>query len=310
MPRVSTPRILVVGSINVDLVAHVDRLPARGETVAGGRLERTGGGKGANQAVAAARAGGAVSLIGAVGDDELGDQAVDELREEAIDVSAVLRLPDVPTGVALIAVDGDGDNQIAVASGANHAIARALVEPALARLGEGAGCVLVSFELEDEIVLAAAEAARAAGATLVVSPAPARPLPPGLADAHPILVPNEKEALALAAADAEARGGDARAAKGADGGDAAEAETAGRRLVELTGAPVVITLGARGALVVAGGDAVLLPAPAVRAVDTTGAGDAFTGVLARWLAGGDDVRTAAAKAVAAATRSVTVAGAR
>ena len=89
---VSTPRILVAGSINVDLVAHVERLPGRGETVAGGRLERSGGGKGANQAVAAARAGGAVSLVGAVGDDELGDQALDELRDEGIDVSAVLRL--------------------------------------------------------------------------------------------------------------------------------------------------------------------------------------------------------------------------
>ena len=313
MPSVSTPRILVAGSINVDLVAHVERLPARGETVAGGRLERSGGGKGANQAVAAARAGGAVSLVGAVGDDEFGDQALDELREEGIDVSAVLRLPDVATGVALIAVDGDGDNQIAVASGANHALERAMVEPALARLSEGAGCVLASFELEDEIVLAAAEAARAASATLVVSPAPARRLPPGLADAHPVLVPNESEALELAAADAEpaGRGGaDAAGRGGAGPAGRGGAEAAGRRLVGLTGAPVVITLGARGALVVDGGDAILMPAPAVRAVDTTGAGDAFTGVLARWLAGGDDVRTAAAKAVAAATRSVTVAGAR
>jgi ribokinase len=319
---VSTPRILVVGSINVDLVAHVDRLPGRGETVAGGRLERSGGGKGANQAVAAARAGGAVSLVGAVGDDEFGDQALDELRDEGIDVSAVLRLPDVPTGVALIAVDGDGDNQIAVASGANHAIDAAMVEPALERLSDGAGCVLVSFELTDEVVLAAARAARAAGATLVVSPAPARPLPDELCAAHPILVPNEQEALELAAAAEDAAAGrrpakpagerDAKAAGRRPAKPAGEpdAEAAGRRLAELTGAAVVITLGARGALAVDGDRAVLLPAPAVRAVDTTGAGDAFTGVLARALAGGDDVRTAAALAVAAATRSVTVAGAR
>src|ERR671914_1635773 len=222
---VSTPRILVVGSINVDLVAHVDRLPGRGETVAGGRLERSGGGKGANQAVAAARAGGAVSLVGAVGDDEFGDQALDELREEGIDVSAVLRLPDVPTGVALIAVDGDGDNQIAVASGANHAIEPAMVEPALERLSDGAGCVLVSFELTDPVVMAAAAAASAAGSTLVVSPAPARPLPPGLADHHPILVPNEHEAETLT-------------------GDRG-AEAAGRAPLELTRPPGVITPRAR-----------------------------------------------------------------
>ena len=286
-----SPWILVAGSINVDLVAHVERLPARGETVAGGRLERSGGGKGANQAVAAARAGGAVSLVGAVGDDDFGAQALEELRAEGIDVSAVLRLSGVATGVALIAVDGNGDNQIAVASGANHAIERALVEPAIARLAGGAGCVLASFELEDAVVLAAAEAARAAGCTLVVSPAPARPLPAGLADAHPILVPNENEALALA-------------------GGAGGAEAAARSLHALTGAPVVVTLGARGALVVDGGEAQLMPAPRVRAVDTTGAGDVFTGVLARGLGGGDDIHAAAARAVAAAARSVTVAGAR
>ena len=208
--------------------------------------------------------------------------------------------------MALIAVDGDGDNQIAVASGANHAIDASMVEPALERLSDGAGCVLVSFELTDEIVLAAARAARAAGATLVVSPAPARPLSDELCAAQPILVPNEQEALELAAAAEDAVAGRRPAGRAA----ADDAEAAGRRLAERTGAAVVITLGARGALAVDGDGAVLLPAPAVRAVDTTGAGDAFTGVLARGLAGGDDVRTAAALAVAAATRSVTVAGAR
>jgi ribokinase len=287
---VERPRILVAGSINVDLVAHVERLPAPGETVAGGRLERSGGGKGANQAVAAARAGGAVALVGAVGDDDLGAVALDELRAEGVDVSAVLRLPDVATGVALIAVDGDGNNQIAVASGANHAIEPAMVEPVLAELSEGAGCVLASFELTDAIVLAAVRAARAAGSLPVVSPAPARPLSSALCETHPILVPNQHEAAELAGAE--------------------DPEAAGRRLAELTGAPVVVTLGARGALVVDGDGDYTLPAPAVRAVDTTGAGDTFTGVLARGLAGGDDLRRAAARAVEAAARSVTVAGAR
>ena len=305
------PRIVVAGSINVDLVAHVERLPAPGETVAGGRLERSGGGKGANQAVAAARAGGAVALVGAVGDDDHGALALAELRAEGVDVGAVLRLADVPTGVALIAVDRDGNNQIAVASGANHALEPAMVAPALAELSAGAGCVLASFELTDAIVLAAAEAARAAGSTLVVSPAPARRLPEGLRDARPILVPNEREALELA----DAHAGDDTSAPEAGrpqraGPHGADAEAAARRLAELTGAPVVVTLGARGALVVEGDSAYTLPAPAVRAVDTTGAGDVFTGVLARQLAGGDDLRAAATRAVEAAARSVTTAGAR
>ena len=309
------PRILVAGSINVDLVAHVERLPAPGETVAGGRLERSGGGKGANQAVAAARAGGAVALVGAVGDDDHGALALAELRAEGIDVGAVLRLADVPTGVALIAVDRDGNNQIAVASGANHALEPAMVAPALAELSAGAGCVLASFELTDAIVLAAAEAARTAGSTLVVSPAPARRLPDGLRDARPILVPNEREALELAGAHAPdgrragPHGGE-RPGGGAPQRAGDDAEAAARRLAGLTGAPVVVTLGALGALVVEGGSAYTLPAPAVRAVDTTGAGDVFTGVLARRLAGGDDLRAAATRAVEAAARSVTIAGAR
>src|SRR5215216_7348733 len=142
------PSVLVVGSINVDLVVHAERLPARGETVAGGRLERTGGGKGANQAVAAARAGAAVVLAGAVGDDELGAEALAELGAEGIDVSAVARLGGVATGVALIVVDRAGDNQIAVASGANHAVSAAHVHAA--REGAAPGCVVASFELLDD----------------------------------------------------------------------------------------------------------------------------------------------------------------
>src|SRR5215210_2837157 len=114
------PSVLVVGSINVDITVHAERLPAPGETVAGGRLERSGGGKGANQAVAAARAGASVSLAGAVGDDDLGADALAALRDEGVDVASVVRLERVATGVALIVVDRDGRNQIAVASGANH----------------------------------------------------------------------------------------------------------------------------------------------------------------------------------------------
>jgi ribokinase len=280
------PSVLVVGSINVDITVHAGRLPGPGETVAGGRLERSGGGKGANQAVAAARSGAAVALVGAVGDDDLGADALAALRDEGVDVAAVSRLEGVATGVALIVVDGEGRNQIAVASGANHEVIGAHVRAA----DVAPGAVLASFELLDEPVLAAAEVAQAAGCPLVVNPAPARPLEPALLALHPIVTPNQREATELTGEEAP--------------------EAAARALSELTGAPVVITLGERGALVVAGADSELVPAPAVRAVDTTGAGDVFNGVLAAGLARGHELRAAIATAVAAAARSVTTTGAR
>src|SRR3954469_12218880 len=151
--------VLVVGSINADLVVTLDALPAPGETVSGGRFARHGGGKGANQAVAAARLGAAGAMIGAVGADELGDAAVRELEAEGIDVSGVARLEDEATGVALIVVDAGGENQIAVASGANAAFAPREVSL------EGEGVVLLGHEVPDAAVLAGARAAAAAGWT-------------------------------------------------------------------------------------------------------------------------------------------------
>src|SRR3954451_4368398 len=144
VPRV----VVVVGSINADLVVAVERLPAPGETVSGGRFARHGGGKGANQAVAAARLGATVAMIGAVGDDDLGEAALRELADEGVDVSGVVRLPGEPTGVALIAVDAAGENQIAVASGANAALTAAHV-PAL----DGDGVVLLGHEVPADVTV-------------------------------------------------------------------------------------------------------------------------------------------------------------
>ena len=290
MHEMTRPRVVVVGSINVDFVVSAERLPARGETVAGGRLERSGGGKGANQAVAAARAGGAVSLVGSVGDDDLGAEALDALRAERIDVTGVDRVAGMPTGVAVIVVDREGDNQIAVASGANHALSGERVRAALREMGRGPGCVLVSFELTDGVVGAAAAAAHAVGRVLIVNPAPARTLTPELCRLAPILTPNEHEAAALAGA--------------------ADPEEAGRLLAAKTGAPVFVTLGKRGAWVVDGNGSGHVPAPAARVVDTTGAGDTFSGVLATELAAGRTPRAAAEVAVTAASLSVTARGAR
>jgi ribokinase len=285
-------RVVVVGSINVDMVVAARRLPAPGETVAGGTLTRSGGGKGANQAVAAARAGGDVALVGAVGDDDLGASALAELEAEGIDVSAVARRDGVATGVALIVVDAAGDNQIAVASGANHALDPDHVRRAVATALDGAdgGVVLTGFELPDAVVLAAAEAATAAGAFLVVNPAPARPLPDGLAAHGPVLTPNEHEAAELTGE--------------------RDPHAAGRALMELTGAPVAITLGARGALVAQDGETYVQMTEEVEVVDTTGAGDVFSGVLAHELARGAMFLHAVEHGTVAASLSVTMRGAR
>ena len=277
-------RIIVVGSVNADLVVVAERLPAPGETVTGGRFSRHGGGKGANQAVAAARLGARVTMVGAVGADDLGAEALVLLEREGIDVSAVARL-DAPTGVALNAVDAAGENQIAVASGANAEVDAAAVERAVREAGPGA--VLLSQEVSEAAVLAGARAARG---PIVLNPAPARPLPDALAELGPVLTPNAGEACVLTGE--------------------REPEAAARALAARTGAPVLVTLGARGVLVLDGGDAELVPAPRVDAVDTTGAGDTFNGALATGLAEGRALREATAFAVAAAALSTRAAGAR
>jgi ribokinase len=284
MPR----DVYVVGSINVDLVVTGAALPRPGETVAGGTFERHGGGKSANQAVAAARRGAQVRMVGAVGDDELGAEALGLLEAEGIDVSGVARLEGSPTGVALIVVDAAGENQIAVASGANAELDAAAVERGL-RSASG-GVALLALEVPDAPVLAGARAARAAGLDVVLNPAPARELGAELLDLSPLLTPNRDEARALAGED--------------------DAEAAARALATRTGAPVVVTLGADGVLVLDGDALERIPAPRVDAVDTTGAGDAFNGALACELAGGATLLDAARAAVAVAAESTRAPGAR
>jgi ribokinase len=280
--------VYVVGSINLDLVVRAATLPGPGETVTGGTFERHGGGKSANQAVAAARQGAAVRMIGAVGSDDLGDEAVADLAGEGIDVSAIARVA-AATGVAVIVVDESGENQIAVASGANLELAPDAVEAALAGAEPG-GVVLIALEVPDAPVLAAVRAARAAGLQVVLNPAPARPLPDELLALGPVLTPNEPEAAALSGE--------------------ADPEAAARALTARTGAPVVVTIGSKGALLADGDALERIPAPRVEAVDTTGAGDAFNGALATALAAGAGLTDAVRTAVAAAADSVTRPGAR
>jgi ribokinase len=297
---VSSARVVVVGSINADLVVSVKRLPGPGATVTGGTFARHGGGKGANQAVAAARAGASVAFVGAVGADDLGDEALRELAAEGIDVSAVARLDGVPTGVAAIVVDEAGENQIAVASGANAELGTAALAGLLSpptphessarhsressATALAPGVVLLGNEVPEAAVLAGIRAAREAGWTAILNPAPARPLPDDAGGV--ILTPNADEARELAGTH--------------------DVEAAAEALAARTGAPVLVTLGADGALLL--GER--LPALAVEVVDTTGAGDAVNGALAAELAAGRPLRRAAAFALAAAALSTRTAGAR
>ncbi len=290
MSRSGVGRVLVVGAVNVDLVIEAPRLPGPGETVVGAGVRRFGGGKGANAAVAAARAGAAVALVGAVGADDMGAGALAELRADGVDTDGVAVLVGEATGVALIVVDRAGENQIAVGAGANAEVAPGAL--ALA----GVGCVLVSTEIPGAAVAAAVRAATAAGVTCVLNPAPVVPVVAELLDTGPILTPNRTECLELAAL------------LGAGAGSVAEAAAA---IQARTGAPVVVTLGGDGALVVASPqESEHVPPRPATVRDTTGAGDTFNGVLAARLAAGDGLRDAVAAAVVAASLSVAHTGAR
>lgn len=292
----SSATVVVVGAINVDLVVVAPRLPGPGETVVGGGLQTYGGGKGANAAVAAARAGAVVRLIGAVGADDTGVAALAELRDAGVDVSDVAGLIGEATGVALIVVDEDGENQIAVGAGANAALTVDHVRRCLRATLQSAGCVLVSTEIPAAAVAAAVEEATAAGVTCVLNPAPVLPIVAELLDLGPILTPNGSELSDLAALVGQGTGSAV--------GDAAI-------IAARTHRPVAVTQGGDGVLVVSpDGSSRHVSAPPVEVRDTTGAGDTFNGVLAARLASGDDLATAVPFAVAAASLSVTQVGAR
>jgi ribokinase len=310
-PPASNKMVVVVGAINADLVVTADHLPRPGETVVGPRLERYGGGKGANAAVAAARAGAAVRLVGAVGADDTGRSTIDELRAHGIDVSSVAVLPDEATGVALIVVDHRGENQIAVGSGANAAVSARQVSLALSpEVLARTGCVLVSTEIPGEAIVAAVEATTSAGAMCILNPAPVVPAILQLLRRGPLLTPNATELNALVAA-LDHRLTDSHASRNDLPDDLQAVTERARRLAGASRAPVVVTMGGRGALIVsAEGHAEHLPAPPAAVRDTTGAGDTFNGVLAARLAAGDYLGVAVRTAIVAASISVGQVGAR
>ncbi len=283
-------RVVVIGSINVDLVVDAERLPAPGETVLGGAFAQHHGGKGANQAVAAARAGADVTLVGAIGDDPFGAAAREALAREGVDVTHVA-VRGAPTGVALITVDRAGENQIVVAPGANALLRPEDVDAAILDAADPVDLVLTGFEVPMSVVVAVARDAAERGIPAVVNVAPAAPLPSELLESGSIFVLNELELMTAT--------------------DTSAPEPALDALISRGASSVVVTLGAAGAMLAYGSTRTAIAAfPTRSVVDSTGAGDTFVGVLAARLAAGDQLPDATIAGAAAGALSVSHAGAR
>jgi len=291
--RPRTGGVLVAGAINTDLVARVRAAPAAGETVTGLGFAIFGGGKGANQAVAAARSGARTAILGAVGPDDFGRQRLADLTAEGIDVESVLTATDAASGVALIVVEeGTGQNRIAYVPGATLTVPPDQAAQAVTRTRPAV--LLATLELAPATLATLLDAARASGATIVLNATPEAASGRGLLPTVDLLIVNETEAGDLLG----------RPVGVASGREAALA------LAELGPRTVVVTLGAAGAVVAQRGTATLLPAPTVEVVDTTGAGDAFCGATAARLAAGADPVAAAAAGVVAGSLAATRPGAQ
>lgn len=276
------PSVVVVGSLNMDVVVQVPRHPQPGETILGGDYFKNPGGKGANQAVAASRLQQRVAMLGRVGRDEDGRVLLSALQDEGVDTGWVTMNGEAATGMATITVDPDGENAIVVSPGANGG----LHPPEVAKASEllrAATVLLLQLEVPVESVIAAAQSANG---TVILNPAPAQPLPQDLLDAVDILVPNRLELATLVRADIPSTLQDAAAlARRIEGVDA-----------------VVVTLGAEGALLVDDhGETIHAPAPRVEVIDTTAAGDAFCGALADAVVRGERLADAVRWAVSAAS---------
>ncbi|MFN3230891.1 MAG: ribokinase [Alphaproteobacteria bacterium] len=288
-------QIAVVGSINTDLTIRVPHIAARNETVVGtGNFVISQGGKGANQAAAAATAGGEVAMIGMVGADAFGEQAITSLEAAGVNCNHVIRSADHTTGLASILVDQNGDNAIAVAPGANDGVTPDLVERAEAVIRD-AGLLVVQLEIPNDAVNAAVRLAKQHGTTVILNPAPARPEGLDCLASVDVITPNEPEALALTGVSTDVAGGP---------------QDIAASLLEIGIGHVALTLGARGCFIATNETAEIVKAPVVETVDTTGAGDVFTGFLAAAMSQGMTFRQAADIGVAAASLSVTRAGAR
>lgn len=286
--------VLVVGSANMDMVVTCERFPRPGETILARDFGMFPGGKGANQAVACARLGGDVQFLGKMGRDPFRDSLTASLERDSVRLDGLLTDPLLPTGIALITVDGRGENEIVVASGSNMSLVPGDLDAHEALFAQAA-VVLLQLEIPIETVARAAALGRAHGATVILNPAPAQPLPDDLLRGVDYLTPNETEVAALA--------GLTRDGEGA-------AEAAAQELVRRGVRCVIVTVGEEGALVVTAEGAERFPACLVQPIDTTAAGDAFNGALAFALAGGQPLAEAVRLANAVAGYAVTQRGAQ
>jgi ribokinase len=287
-------RIIIVGSSNTDLVIKTDRLPGPGETVLGGTFFMNPGGKGANQAVAAARLGGLITFIAKTGKDVFGMQSIEGFEREGIDTTGIIRDALQPSGVALITVDKNAQNTITVASGANGALLPDDLE-SLSEKIEPSAIVLLQLEIPMKTVEYVVACAREKNARIIMNPAPAQPLTDELLKKIDIITPNETEATELT---------------GIQIRDVQTAADAARKINRMGVTTVIITLGEKGALIFHDGHAIKIDAPKVEALDTTAAGDVFNGALAVALAEGYDLSDAVTFACRAASISVTRLGAQ
>ena len=293
----ATPKVTVVGSLNIDLVCHASRRPDKGETLIGDAFDIFTGGKGFNQATAAARLGAEVTLVGSIGADPFGEILFAAIENEHIDSRFVRRRTDIGTGVATIVVEPDGDNSIIVVPRANMALTIADIDAAVDCIAD-ADVLLLQLETPIAASEHAAAIAKQHGTTVVLNPAPAQPLPDSLLKYVDILTPNQSETELLSGMKVSSQEEANRAA-----------EVLHTRMVDTANTAVVLTLGEQGALMLTGTTSEHVSALPVEPVDTTGAGDAFCGALATALASGETLRPAVEFANAAGAAAVTVIGA-
>jgi len=288
--------IVVVGSLNMDLVVRMPKIPRLGETLLGGVFKTFPGGKGANQAVAAARLGAHVYMVGCVGSDAFGQEMLSTLAKEGIDTTHVLVHPDEATGVALIQVDAQGQNSIAVVSGANFRLTSADVEKAMQAI-DNFDALVMPLETPLETIYTAAKIAHRKGAKVLLNPAPAQVLEKDLLQLVDILLPNEYEVGLMTGASSQTD---------------ADVRQSAEKLISMGVKNLIVTLGGQGALFLDGktNTDMLIPACSVQAVDSTAAGDCFVGALAVGLCEGKSIPAAAEFASVAAAISVTRAGAQ
>lgn len=287
-------KVVVVGSYNTDLRIKTSKIPRPGETIIGGIFSEGGGGKGANQAVAAARSGADVCFVAKVGNDVLGKDCLQRLNEERIDTRFVFQDADVPTGVAFIVVDERGENSIVVASGANARLRPDDIEKASQEISSAA-VLLVQLECPIDAVKAAVEKSHATGTTVIMNPAPAQSLETALLREIDIITPNKVEAemiTGIKAVDEQSYG------------------MIARKFFEFGIQTVLLTLGSKGVFIGTKNSMELIPALKVRSVDSTGAGDVFSGSLAAFISEGMPIEEAARMATASASISVTRMGAQ